>query len=74
MNKYIKYIKKYILIIILHHSMVWFFIEKQGIGRDEVGFFDNFLYNAFIMTIGLVIFNMENIKIKILNFIKLRKK
>lgn len=54
--------------------MVWFFIEKQGIGRDEVGFFDNFLYNAFIMTIGLVIFNMENIKIKILNFIKLRKK
>ncbi len=75
LNKYIRYIKKYILIVVLGHTINWFFIERQGIGRPEAGFFDNLLWNLFIITITIAM--MESWIPKIIsrfsNFIRSRK-
>lgn len=73
LNKYIKYMKKYILLVVVYHIIIWFLIEKQGIGRDEVGFFDNFLYNSFIITITMIGSRLPNIRSRFINFLKSRK-
>lgn len=73
MNKYIRYIKKYILLVVFSHIFIWFLIERQGIGRDEVRFFDNFLFNSIIVTIGVIAGRMPNIIPRFINFLKSRK-
>lgn len=73
LNKYIRYIKKYILLVVSYHIIIWFLIERQGIGRQEAGFFDNFLSNLFIITIAIMGSWIPNIISRFLNFIKSRK-
>jgi len=73
LNKYIGYIKKYILMIVLNHIIIWFFVERQGIGRHELRFFDNFLFNSFILTMAVMGFWIPDIVSRLINFFKSRK-
>ncbi|MBU5257597.1 hypothetical protein [Tissierella praeacuta] len=73
MNKYIRYMKKYILLVVVYHIIIWFFFERQGFRRHEVGFFDNFLFNSFIITITIMGSWIPNIISRFINFLKSRK-
>lgn len=73
LNKYIRYIYKYILLVVFSHIFIWLLVERKGIRREEVGFFDNFLFNSIIVTIGVIASRMPNIIPRFVNFLKSRK-